>query len=341
MTLAADVAEPARPRPATAAPRRRAPATTPLAPAAATARLPAFVARVALGVFVATLAAGPFLLVLVISFGEKIEGADWRWALSLSSYRRFFLGHEWPDAASFVYPQRLWFSVYYAAIASVLALVFAFPFAYALTRLSRRAQAAWLAFVLATLSLSEVFVVMGWDVLLSRNSGAPAWLGALGVTERLKAAGWFPTLMAWDLANPRDLKFKPSGFATILTFTYTVFPYAVILLYPPLSRLDPSLAEAARTMGARPLAVFRTVILPAMRLPMLGAGLLLFVYLLGAYVAVTVFTPPEKQTLTVTIYDAVRGQTLDAPFGAAQSVVLLATAGLCLWASVRLGARRA
>jgi putative spermidine/putrescine transport system permease protein len=122
--------------------------------------------------------------------------------------------------------------------------------------------------------------------------------------------------------------------------TYLVLPYAVILLYPALSRLDPSLAEAARTMGARPWTVMRTVVMPAVRLPLLGAGLLLFVYLLGAYVAVTVFAPPEKQMLTVTIYDAVRGQTLDAPFGAAQSVVLLAAAALCLWGAARAGVKR-
>ena len=60
-----------------------------------------------------------------------------------------------------------------AAVASVLAVLTAFPFTYALTRLSRRAQTAWLVFLLSSLSLSEVFVVMGWDVLLSNRSGLP------------------------------------------------------------------------------------------------------------------------------------------------------------------------
>lgn len=296
--------------------------------------------RLALTAVVATLCAAPFLLVLVISFGEKIDGGSWAWGLTLANYQRFFLGFDWPASLSLVYPQRLWYSIWYAALGALVALALAFPCAWAITRRSRRTQAAWLAFILASLSLSEVFVVMGWDVLLSRNSGLPAWLKALGVTQALKDGGWFPLLMEWDLANPRDLKFKTSGFATLLAMTYIVFPYAVILLYPALSRLDPSLAEAARTMGARPWTVMRTVVLPAVRLPLIGSALLLFVYLLGAYVAVTVFTPPAKQTLTVTIYDAVRGQTLDAPFGAAQSVVLLAAAALCLWAAARVGVKR-
>ncbi len=76
----------------------------------------------ALAFFVLALCLAPFVLVLVISFGEKIEGADWRWALSLSSYQRFFFGFEWPEAASFVYPVKLWYSLYYAVIASLIAV---------------------------------------------------------------------------------------------------------------------------------------------------------------------------------------------------------------------------
>jgi putative spermidine/putrescine transport system permease protein len=315
-------------------------AVAPAAEATAGGGLPAL-ARAALAVFVLALCLGPFLLVLAISFGEKIDGADWRWALSLSSYTRFFLGFEWPEAASFVYPVKLWYSIYYAALSAAIAVALAFPFVWLMVRQSRRAQTVWLVFILASLSLSEVFVVMGWDVLLSGRSGLPALARGIGLTDWLKANGWMPTLQAWDLANPRDLKFKTSTFATVLTMTYLVWPYAVILLYPALSRLDPSLVEAARTMGARPLTVVRTVVLPAVRLPAIGAFLLLFVYHLGAYVTITVFTAPEKQTLTVTIFDAVRGATLDAPFGAAQSVVLLAAAGLFLWASARVAARAA
>ena len=281
----------------------------------------------ALAAVVVFLCAAPFALILGISFGEKIEGAAWRPAFDPTNYRRFFVGALWPEAVSTLYLQRLGWSLLYAVAASVLAVATAFPFTYALTRLSRRAQTAWLVFLLSSLSLSEVFVVMGWDVLLSNRSGLPMVLREIGVTAWLKDAGWFDTLRAWDLASPRDLKFKTSTFATVLTMSYLVWPYAVILLYPALSRLDPALMEAARTMGARPWAVIRTVVIPCVRLPILGATLLLFVFLLGTYVTVTVFAAPANQTLAVSIYDSVRGATLDAPFGAAQSVVLLVVAG--------------
>ena len=73
--------------------------------------------------------------------------------------------------------------------------------------------------------------------------------------------------------------------------------------------------------------------IPSVRLPLIGTLLLLFVFLLGTYVSVAVFSDPAKQTLAISVYEAVRGSTLDAPFGAAQSVVLLVTAGALLWLS--------
>jgi len=226
--------------------------------------------------------------------------------------------------------QRLCGSLYCALVASLRAVVTAFPCCWILTSLSRRAQAAWLVFILSSLSLSEVFIVMGWDVLLSNRSGLPALLKSLGATDWLKATGWFDVLREWGLANPRNVKFKTSVFATVLTMSYLVWPYAVILLYPALSRLDRSMVEAAQTMGAGPWTILRTVILPSVRLPLFGSVLLLFVFLLGTYVAVTVFAEPAKQTMAVSVYESVRGATLNAPFGAAQAMVLLVTAAIFL-----------
>ncbi|MEL7089446.1 MAG: ABC transporter permease subunit, partial [Planctomycetota bacterium] len=130
--------------------------------------------------------------------------------------------------------------------------------------------------------------------------------------------------------------FKTSELATILTMSYLVWPYAVILLYPALSRMDPALGEAARTMGASTMTVLRTVTLPLVRLPLFGTTLLLFVFLLGTYVSITVFADPSQHTTAVAIYQNVRGANLNAPFGATQAVILLVSAGACLVLGHRL-----
>jgi putative spermidine/putrescine transport system permease protein len=296
-----------------------------------------------LGALILFLAVTPFILVIVISFGQKIEGAGWEWDFTFANYQRFFVGALWPDETTFLHLQRLYYALYYAVIASLLAIFTAFPFTYLLTRQSRRAQSVWLVFILASLSLSEVFIVMGWDVLLSNRSGLPMLFQVSGATDWLKQTGWFEVFREWGLANPRNVKFKTSEFATILTMSYLVWPYAVILLYPAVSRLDPRLTEAARTMGAGPVRVMTSVILPNLKLPLIGSTMLLFVFLLGSYVTVVVFAEPAKQTTAVAVYESVRGATLNAPFGAAQAVILLITAVLFLalaqWLSKRSEAR--
>jgi len=273
----------------------------------------------------------PFILVIVISFGRKVEGAAWVWDFTFENYQRFFVGTLWPDEVTLLYLQQLGYSFYFAIIASVLAVLTALPFTLLLTRLKRSTQAVWLVFILSSLSMSEVFIVMGWDILLSNNSGLPKLFQVTGMTQWLKDVGWFQTLRDIGLANPRNVKFKPSEFATILTMSYLVWPYAVILLYPALSRLDPSLSEAARTMGAGRWTVTRTVTLPTIRLPLMGTTLLLFVFLLGSYVTISVFATPDKQTTAVAIYSNIRGSNLNAPFGSAQAVILLISASVCLY----------
>jgi len=128
---------------------------------------------------------------------------------------------------------------------------------------------------------------MGWDILLSNRSGLPMVFNETGLTAWLNEVGWFSTLREWGLANPRNVRFKPTDFATFLTLSYLIWPYAVILLYPVLSRIDRSILDAASTMGATPLRVIWRVVFPLVRLALLGTTLLLFVFLLGAYVAIT------------------------------------------------------
>lgn len=293
---------------------------------------------------VLVLAVVPFVLVFAISFGHKVEGAAWVWGFELTNYRRFFVGTDYPDSASLLYLKYLWYSIWYALVAAILAVATAFPFVWLMTRGSRRAQTVWLVFFLCSLTFSEVFIVMGWDILMSNRSGLPMVFQETGLTDWLKANGGLDLLREWGLATPRNVRFKPSEFATILTLTYLVWPYAVILLYPPISKIEREVVEAARTMGASPFTVVRTVVMPMVRTPLVGAVLLLFVFLLGAYVTIAVFADPSKHTLSISVYEAVRGSTLNAPFGSAQAVVLLLTAAAVLvigqrFLSARTGGR--
>lgn len=243
------------------------------------------------------LAATPILLIFYASFGTNVPAGGWEAVFTTENYERFlqprFLGI-------------LTFSLGVSALVAVLAVAIGFPFSWFITRLSRRGQIAWLVFVLAVLSLSEVLVAFSWQVLLSKTLGIPNWLFQLGLL-------------------PTKVSMQPGFWALVVSMTYTVVPYTILLFYPPLSRLDPSLTEAARTMGATPTRTFFTVVIPNMRQPIIGGWILVFVYVLGAYVTPTQLGRPQHWTMSVHITDQAT-TTFNLPFASAMAIVLMVVA---------------
>ncbi len=238
---------------------------------------------------------GPFGIMVAVSFFHRVPGAFYEPAFELANYARFFTP---------LFIDNLVLSIYVAVLVAVICVSIGFPFTYLLTQLSRRWQVAWLVFILSVLSLSEVIVAFSWSVLLSRTAGLSNLLVLAGLMG--KPASWTP------------------GFpAMLLGLTYLAWPYTVLLLYPPLSRLDPELPEAARTMGASPLRTFFTVVVPLLRPSILAGLIMVFVFVLGAYLIPQILGRPQHWTLSVLITDQAIYQA-NLPFAAALAVFLLA-----------------
>ncbi len=122
--------------------------------------------------------------------------------------------------------------------------------------------------------------------------------------------------------------------------TYLSFPYAVLVLYPPVARLDPELVQAARTMGASPLQTFLSVTAPLLRAPILGALILVFVFALGSYLLPQVLGRPEHWTLSVFISDQALFNA-NVPFAAAMAMLLTVISVVVVGGVSLTGARRA
>ncbi|MCY4259450.1 MAG: ABC transporter permease subunit, partial [Rhodobacteraceae bacterium] len=193
----------------------------------------------------------------------------------------------------------------------------AFPFTYIISRMRRRAQSVVLVFILSVLSLSEVIIGFAWSTLLSQTAGIGNLLAFLGLTDGPQA-------------------YAPGILALMLGLAYLGFPYAVLTMYPAVSRLDPELSEAARMSGASPPRAFVSVTLPIMRRTIIGAMILVFVFTLGAYLLPQVLGRPRHWTLPVHITDQAIFQS-NIPFAASMAMFLLlvslALVGLALAAS--------
>ncbi len=242
----------------------------------------------------------PFGIMVAISFFKRVQGGFYTPDFVFDNYARFL---------SAFFGRVLGFSMGLAALVALIAVSIALPFTVQLAALRGRAQVAWLVALLAVLSLSEVIIGFAWATLFSRTAGISNILAFLG-------------------AMARPVSLSPSFGAVLTGMVYQAFPYAVLILYPAVVRLDPALAEASRTLGASPVRAFLTVVLPALRHAVGATLILVFVFALGSYLLPQMLGQPQHWTISVLVTDQAVYQS-NLPFAAAMAVFLvLACLGL-------------
>jgi putative spermidine/putrescine transport system permease protein len=247
----------------------------------------------------------PFSTMIAVSFFKRNPSGFYTPDFVLDNYARFL---------SVFFGGVLGFSLMLAVLVAVCCVCIAFPFTYLLTRRPRRVQTLWLVGLLSVLSLSEVIIGFAWSTLFSRTAGITNLFVAIGLMD--KPVALLPT------------------FGAVLTgMVYQALPYTILVLYPALVRLDPTLLEAARTLGASPIRAFFNVVAPALRNTIVATLIMVFVFALGSYLLPQILGRPQHWTLSVLITDQAIYQS-NMPFGAAMAVFLvlisLALVGLTL-----------
>jgi iron(III) transport system permease protein len=91
--------------------------------------------------------------------------------------------------------------------------------------------------------------------------------------------------------------------ALILFHTYTMYPFFYVLTGAGLRRIDASLAEAARSLGASKSTVLRRVVLPQLTPSLLAAALLTFMTSMASFSAPLLFGG-DVRMLTLEIFSA-------------------------------------
>jgi putative spermidine/putrescine transport system permease protein len=286
-------------------------------PGAAEARPPPSLAQglilAAPTAFLAAFCVAPLVVLVQFSFAHHENGQLWSAGFELTQYRRL---------ADPLFLRVVGFSLMLALATAVLTLSVAYPAAYFISRMRRRAQVAWLVFVLGALSLSEVLIVFAFQVLLSRNGAIVQTLVQVGL-----------------MSQPASL--YPNIAAVLACLVYLVLPYVILFLYPAASKLDEEMPQAAATMGASPIAGFVLVTTPLMRGPLLSAAALVVIFAVSSYLTPLVLGRPETWTVGVHLSNTAM-EAANMPLAAAQALALVG-AILALLALVRAvgGARPA
>jgi len=136
------------------------------------------------------------------------------------------------------------------------------------------------------------------------------------------------TLLAvYGPKSPLGVNVAYTRSAIVLALLFVTLPFVVRAVQPVLIELDRDMEEAAASLGARPAAIFRRIVLPNLQPAILSGSALAFGKAIGEFGAVVLISgniPFRTEVASVHVFGLVE---TDAPGAAAAvSVVLLALA---------------
>jgi putative spermidine/putrescine transport system permease protein len=190
------------------------------------------------------------------------------------------------------------YSTLVALFAAASALLVGVPAAYALARGRFPGREAISGLLLSPLNLPGIVLAMGILMVLARFA-----IPVVGSVWPLLAAHLLVTV-----------------------------PWVIRTVTAGLEQSDPHLEEAARGLGASPLAAFFLVTIPSVRPSIVAGAIFAFIVSFGNFALSLFFASGRITTLPVAIFEYI-DQFQDPTVAAASTLVIVGTAGLSLLAA--------
>ena len=234
----------------------------------------------------------PLGILVVYSFSQRDDLGRVVFEFTWANYERVF---------SPIYLAILGRSVGYAALTTVICLAAGFPAAWFIARQRPSRREQLLLLVMVPFWTSFLIRTYAWITILKTEGLANAALAAAGVG-----------------GAPFEMLYTP--FAVVVGLVYGFLPFMMLPIYGSAEKLDSALIEAAHDLGAGPLRVFSSVIIPLTR-PGIAAGILLvFVPAIGMF-AITDIMGGARVPLIGRVIQEQFLRARNWPFGAALGVV--------------------
>lgn len=155
-----------------------------------------------------------------------------------------------------LYKKAFGISILYAAIATVITLLLAYPMAYFMTKVNISSQRMLMMIVMIPMWMNFLIRTYSWITILANTGLINTFLGKLGF---------------------EPLKLINTPGAVILGMVYDFIPYMILPIYSVMSKIDKSLLEASEDLGSNAFNKFRRVILPLSRPGIISGITMVFV----------------------------------------------------------------
>ena len=199
------------------------------------------------------------------------------------------------------YLKALGLSVELALISTFICLVLAYPLCLILRE--RKESRGLLVFLLFLLPLwmNSLLTTMAWQTILEKHGLINMFLQSLGLPE---------------------VHIINTPLAIIIGMVYNFLPYMVLPLYVALNRIDNSIIEAARDLGANYYQTLRRVLLPLSMPGIVSGSTMVFIPALTTFV-ISALLGGNKVLLVGNIIEQEFTAAYDWQLGSALSMVLM------------------
>jgi putative spermidine/putrescine transport system permease protein len=205
-------------------------------------------------------------------------------------------------------------------LVTLFAILIGVPEAYILNRMSPTWRGLCLLAILGPLLVSVVARTLGWALLLGSNGLVNRGLMALGL-----------------IGQPLEFMFTETG--VVIALVHVLIPFMILAVWASLQRLDPQIENAALSLGASRLTIWRRVILPQIVPGILSGSIIVFALAASAFASPAIIGGRRLKVAATLAYDEFLN-TLNWPLGAAVAVLLLAALVILTVGTNRLVERR-
>jgi spermidine/putrescine transport system permease protein len=236
----------------------------------------------------------PLVLVVVLSFLLRGPYGNVVYKFNLGNYTRL---------VDPLYLRILLYSLYTAAVTTILCILIGYPLAYYIARMPANRRAPLLFLILVPFWTNFIIRIYAWIMILRSEGLLNTLMLNLGIIK-----------------VPVEILYTPT--AVMIGMVYEFLPFMILPLYASLEKIEMAQLEAAADLGARPWRAFLRITLPLSLPGMVAGSILVFIPAMGMFVVPDLMGGAK----TVLVGNLIRNQFLTArdwPFGAAASMLLL------------------
>ena len=215
-----------------------------------------------------------------------------------------------------------------ALIATVICVLIGYPVSYMMSKEGPRFQRLAMVLIMLPMWMNFLLRTYSWMAILENN-------GLLNqLFRKIGLIALYNSVFGTDISFFRMINTQG---AVVLGMVYNYLPFMILPIYSVIIKLDRSLIEAARDLGANSFQVFRRVILP-LSLPGVLSGItMVFVPSVSTFAISKMLGGGTEMLLGDLIEQQYMGGAYNPYLGAAISLVMMVIVVICMVVMNRFG----